>query len=270
MELEPARIQQFLDTLFSFYNERGRHDLPWRQTADPYHIVVSELMLQQTQVSRVIPKYQAFLQQFPDVAALAGARLGDVVIAWQGLGYNRRAQYLWRAAQQVQGNFQGRFPDTVNSLTTLPGIGRNTAGAIMAYAFNKPALFVETNIRSVIIHHFFKDHESISDVEILHLLQQLQEDAEPRNFYWAMMDYGTFIKQNLGNNVTRSRHYVRQSAFQGSRRQLRGLVIKSLATGPKPETDLHNLATDDRLPGVLRDLEQEGLIMRRNGNFELA
>jgi A/G-specific adenine glycosylase len=270
MELTKSQVDSFLTTLFGHYDQHGRHDLPWRRSAEPYHIVVSELMLQQTQVGRVIPKYQAFLEQFPDVSRLASASLGDVLVAWQGLGYNRRAQYLWRAAQQVRDEFSGVFPDTLEDLVSLPGIGKNTAGAVRAYAFDQPALFVETNIRSVIIHHFFKDRENISDTEILHVLKQLLVDASPRTFYWAMMDYGAFLKQSVGNNISRSKHYVLQSKFAGSKRQLRGAVIRNLSSGPKTEASVLDTIADERLPGVLDDLIREQLIVRHGSVLELA
>lgn len=270
MDLTTAEVKRFLHRLFKYYDEHGRHDLPWRQTTDPYRIIVSELMLQQTQVGRVIPKYRTFLAQFPDVNSLATASLGEVLIAWQGLGYNRRAQYLWRAARQARAEFYGQFPDSQEGLLSLPGIGKNTAGAILAYAYNQPALFVETNIRTVIIHHFFTDRSDVSDTEILHILGQLQQDASPRIFYWAMMDYGTYLKQSAGNNISRSKHYVRQTTFVGSRRQLRGAVIRNLSSCPQPEAKLLEIIADDRLPGVLNDLIQEGLIIRRGKQLKLA
>jgi A/G-specific adenine glycosylase len=270
MDVSKRQVEQFLATLFAYYDQHGRHDLPWRQTTDPYTIVVSELMLQQTQVSRVIPKYNAFIKHFPDVTALADANLGEVLIAWQGLGYNRRAQYLWRAAQAVRDDFSGALPDTAEGLVGLPGIGKNTAGAVLAYAFDKPALFVETNIRTVIIHHFFADHTDVTDREILHIVKQLVGRATPRTFYWAMMDYGTYLKQTTGNNIARSKHYIRQSRFAGSKRQVRGAVIRNLSSGSKSESDLAGLISDDRLPDVLADLVREGLVAKHGPVFALA
>lgn len=270
MDLSPSQVQLFLAELFAHYDQNGRHDLPWRQTSDPYRIVVSELMLQQTQVARVIPKYQEFLIKFPTVAELAVSSLSEVLVAWQGLGYNRRAQYLWRTARQVVSDFSGHFPDTLNGLTALPGIGTNTAGAILAYAYNKPTLFVETNIRTVIIHHFFAGRSDVTDKEILHVLKQLLHGAEPRTFYWATMDYGSFLKQSAGNNINRSKHYVRQSPFSGSRRQVRGAVIRSLSAGPQSEQQLQVTIADERLSGVLQELINEQLIVRRGTDVQLA
>lgn len=193
--------QDFHDTIWAYYHDHGRHDLPWRQMTDPYAIMVSEIMLQQTQVSRVIPKYHEFLRQFPNVQSLAAARLGDVLRAWSGLGYNRRAKYLWQAAQAIADDFGGKFPDSRDQLVQLPGIGANTAGAILAYAFNQPTVFVETNIRTVYLHHFFADTEAISDVQIRKLLEQTLDHEQPREFYWALMDYGASLGA-AGGGVT--------------------------------------------------------------------
>jgi A/G-specific adenine glycosylase len=165
MELSNQARQEFLEALWEHYARVGRGALPWRQpegdgSFDPYKVMVSELMLQQTQVNRVIPKYTEFLQRFPTVQALSAAELGDVLRAWQGLGYNRRAKFLWQAAQQI--DQLGQFPNTLQDLVKLSGIGVNTAGAILAYAFNQPAVFVETNIRTVYTHHFFEDRTDIA------------------------------------------------------------------------------------------------------------
>ena len=214
---------QFIEAMWDYYHKEGRHDLPWRQptiedTFDPYRIMVSELMLQQTQVSRVIGKYVTFLEHFPTEHDLARAEIGEVLLEWQGLGYNRRAKYLWRSAQQIVAMRQ--FPSTARELTSLPGIGVNTAGAIMAYAFDLPAIFIETNIRTVYIHHFFKNSDTITDREILSLVEQTIDSEHPREFYWALMDYGTYLKSLVGNLNRASKYYTKQSKFEGSRRQL--------------------------------------------------
>lgn len=169
-------IAVFQETVWEYYRRHGRHDLLWRQPEadgrfDPYKILVSEIMLQQTQVPRVLPKFVEFLTRFPTVQALAAAPLGDVLAAWNGLGYNRRAKFLWQAAQKVVNDFDGVFPSTSEALVTLPGVGANTAGAILAYAFNQPAVFLETNVRTVFIHHFFKDSDLVTDAQLLELVK---------------------------------------------------------------------------------------------------
>jgi A/G-specific adenine glycosylase len=267
-------ISAFQDCVWDYFQAHGRHDLPWRLPQPDgsfcaYEILVSELMLQQTQVARVIPKYQQFLVLFPTIEALAGAELGEVVIAWSGLGYNRRAKNLWQAATQITTQFAGIFPSNTTDLISLPGIGKNTAGAILAYAFNQPVVFIETNIRSVYIHHFFKNQDQIPDEAVLDLVKRTLDTLTPREWYWALMDYGTYLKQTVGNTSTRSKQYVKQSAFNGSRRQIRGLVLKQLARGPACSTALQRLTADERLQGVLDELLAEGLIKRGSNVYRL-
>lgn len=266
--------REFSETLWDFYAKHGRHDLPWRQALpgggfDPYAIMVSELMLQQTQVSRVIPKFEMFMQTFPTVQRLAAAPLAEVLIAWSGLGYNRRAKFLWQAAQLVCDEFDGQLPTTPKELVQLPGVGSNTAGAIVTYAFNQPVLFIETNIRTVYIHHFFHDATDVPDAAILELLEQTLDHEQPREFYWALMDYGSFLKQTVGNVSRYSRSYAKQSTFEGSRRQIRGQVLKLLAGGPQSPKALAQQLPDERLPAVLADLLTEGLIRQQSDQFTL-
>lgn len=266
--------QQFQQTVLGHYRVHGRHDLPWRQleadgTLDPYRVLVSELMLQQTQVSRVIPKFEAFMHQFPTLASLAAAPLADVLRAWNGLGYNRRAKFLRQAVQVVVRDHGGVLPETTTELVNLPGVGVNTAGALLAYVHNKPAVFVETNVRTVFIYHFFADKGQVSDRDIADIVAQTLPD-NPREWYWALMDYGTHLKQTVGNANTRSKHYVRQSTFHGSRRQIRGQVLRLLSSGPQNNKQLAKLIPDERLSGVLDDLCREGLVQRRDQWCDLA
>lgn len=260
----------FRETVWQFYNTQGRHDLPWRQgTLDPYHVLVSELMLQQTQVPRVIPKYHEFLAAFPDFRQLASAELGDVLRVWSGLGYNRRAKFLWQAAQRVVQQHRGMLPHDYEQLVALPGIGPNTAGAILAYAYNQPTVFLETNIRTVYIHHFFPDTEAVTDKALRALLEQTVDHEHPREWYWALMDYGSYLKQTAGNAARRSKHYVRQSSFEGSRRQVRGAVLRALKAGSLTIPELKQVIADERLVSVLQDLESEQLIRKARGRYRL-
>ncbi len=268
-----------VEVVTSFYRDYGR-DLPWRTSEpdgsfDPYKILVSEIMLQQTQVTRVATKYQEFLSVFPTVQTLAKASLGDVLRQWQGLGYNRRAKFLWQAAQMVADEYGGKFPEDQKELTKLPGVGINTAGAICAYAYNQPVVFVETNVRTVYIHHFFNDRDDVHDKELLPLIQQslqviADREEQPREFYWALMDYGTHLKSTVGNVSRSSKHYTRQSTFQGSRRQVRGQVLRLLAGQSLSQEKLAEQIADERLADVLGDLVNEGLITRRGSLFSLA
>lgn len=269
--------------VWEYYVAYGRHDLPWRQpeangTFNPYAIMVSEIMLQQTQVQRVIPKFEAFMAQFPTISALATAPLSDVLTAWSGLGYNRRAKFLWQAAQYVTGDSQGQFPRQVAELIKLPGIGVNTAGAILAYAFNQPVAFLETNIRTIYIHRFFTNQDSVSDKEILPLVEETMKavvqqevaDFTPRTWYWALMDYGTYLKQTVGNVSRQSRVYTKQSTFEGSRRQIRGAILRNLQVAAFSEAQLAEHITDERLRNVLQDLVDEKMISYRQGHYHLG
>ncbi|HEX7633345.1 MAG TPA: hypothetical protein VF401_03395 [Candidatus Saccharimonadales bacterium] len=267
-------MEEFKVQVWDYYAKHGRHDLPWRQpeldgSFDPYKIMVSELMLQQTQVSRVISKYRDFLEQFPSATDLARASLGDVLRAWQGLGYNRRAKFLHQAAQKVVTDFDGVFPQTIPDLVSLPGVGVNTAGAIAAYAFNQKVAFIETNIRTVIIHHFFEDHEDISDKDIMKYVDLALDLEHPREWYWALMDYGSYLKQTVGNHNRRSASYTKQSRFEGSKRQIRGAVLRQLGSQELTVAQLHAAIHDERLDTVIDDLLREGLIRRHGSKLVL-
>jgi len=224
--------------------------------------MVSEMMLQQTQVRRVIPKYAEFLTSFPTVAALAAAPLAEVLRAWSGLGYNRRAQYLHRAAQIITSQYAGQIPPAATALVKLPGIGPNTAGALLAYAFNQPVVFIETNVRTVFLHHFYKHQTTVADREIIRLVAATLDYEQPREWYWALMDYGSFIKRTIGNLNRASVSYRPQSPFTGSRRAIRGKIVRLLTAAPTHQRHLAVLVDDERFDAVLADLLREGLIQR--------
>jgi A/G-specific adenine glycosylase len=275
MRALPAKPDDFINAVWGYYRLHGRHNLPWRQVdatgaLDPYAVLVSEIMLQQTQVPRVVPKFEAFMRAFPSVQDLAAATLADVLRLWVGLGYNRRAKFLWQTAGIVAGEHNGRLPQTREALTALPGIGPNTAGAIMTYAFNVPVIFVETNIRSVYIHHFFTGVPQVSDADIIPFIQATVPEDNPREWYWALMDYGTYLKQTVGNTARASQTYAKQSAFHGSRRQIRGEVLKLLAVEVRTAVQLAVLIQDERLESVLEDLTREGFITRNGLRYRLA
>ncbi len=273
MQLSAGQRTQFQKTVLDYYRAHGRHDLPWRQpradgSFDPYAIIVSEVMLQQTQVGRVIPKYRAFMERFPSLDALAAAPLAEVLQAWSGLGYNRRAKFLQQAAQAIVAH-DGSWPRTTAELARLPGIGTNTAGALLAYAYDMPVVFIETNVRTVFIHHFFADEPAVvQDRAIADLVAATLPD-NPRQWYWAVMDYGTHLKQVVGNVSQKSAHYVRQSSFAGSRRQIRGKIIRLLSGGPQMGEMLAAAIPDERRQAVLDDLLAEGLIDRRDDCYML-
>lgn len=265
-------LKEFQKTVWTYYKKAGRHDLPWRLTFDPYHIAVSEVMLQQTQVGRVVPKYEAFLKRWGSARALARAPLKDVLTAWQGLGYNRRAKMLHECAKAIVTEHSGKFPDTYKELVSLPGIGPYTAGAILAFAFNKPHPIIETNIRTVYLHHFYKDATDVPDSELLELVEKSLDQKRPREWYWALMDYGAHLKREYGNQNHRSQSYVNQSTFKGSDREIRGAILRTLTQTACTRSALHRMLTQHdalRIDAQTERLLGEGLIEKRGRTLQL-
>lgn len=227
-------------------------------------------MLQQTQVGRVIPKYNQFLELFPSVQVLATAPLAAVLTAWSGLGYNRRAKFLHQSAKTVSELFSNTFPENDAELVALPGVGKNTAGAIAAYAFNQPVVFVETNIRTVFFYHFFPGREVVADGEVAELVAQTLDGSNPREWYWALMDYGSHLKANGVKLNMLSKHYTKQSKFEGSKRQVRGRLIRTLTLQDYTAAELHEIMADERVDSVLSDLLHEGLITKKLNRYHLS
>lgn len=271
--LKRSEVISFQKLVYRHYKKYGRHDLPWRKTHDPYCIVVSELMLQQTQVARVKEKYVLFLKHFPTVQCLASASLSQVLTVWSGLGYNRRAKFIHRLAQEVTQHHRGVFPRLVYELETLPGIGRYTARAIAAFAYNDPVVLVETNVRTVFLHHFFNTRKKqISDRDITPFIEATLDSKEPRRWYAALMDYGAFLKQNGITAHRKSASYKKQSAFEGSTREVRGAVIRLLTRGPHTKTVLTKklLFSSERIMTALEGLIRDELVEKRGHQYSLA
>lgn len=268
----PPVLALFGEIIRSFYLAHGR-DLPWRRTRDPYHILVSELMLQQTQVSRVLRYYPVFLERFPDIATLAAAGLPDVLAAWQGLGYNRRAKALLTCARIILTEYDGAIPGDEALLRKLPGIGNATAGAILAFAFNRPAVFIETNIRRVFIRFFFAGRTGVKDSEIMPLIETTVDPEKPRDWYYALMDAGSWLGRSGENANRRSGAYARQSAFGGSDRQVRGEILRQLLkAGRVRDEDLPFLCGTEpqRTRRIVDLLVTEGFIVRDGPWLTLA
>lgn len=220
------KYKEFSEAVWDYYAHNKREFL-WRSHISPYWVVVSEVMLQQTQVDRVAVKFSEFVERFDSFSALASASVGEVVKAWQGLGYNRRALYIHRLAQEIIVNFEGKLPNDPEILEQLPGIGPATARSIVAFAYNIPTVFIETNIRAVYIYWFFDQTQKISDRDIFPLVKDTVDQKNPREWYYALMDYGTMLKKKYKNPARSSRHYVRQSKFEGSDRQIRGALLRA-------------------------------------------
>lgn len=258
--------------LKKFYKANKR-DLPWRKTQDPYKILVSEVMLQQTQVERVIPYYERWVKKFPTAKALSKAKLPEVLAMWQGLGYNRRGRYLWASAKVLSKKssrpslrgYPQTFSQELFAETKLPGVGPYTKAAVQAFAYNKPTVFVETNIRTVFFHHF-PAKEPVSDRELLPLVADAlkKSNMEPRDFYAALMDYGSHLKKQGIRLNAKSRHYTRQSAFKGSARELRGAIVRGLLKEPQTLDELtKNLSRKKgEVERELMRLAQEGLVRK--------
>lgn len=262
-----ADLKQLRRRVLAHYRSYGRHTLPWRQNPTPYHVLVSELMLQQTQVDRVIPKYAAFMKRFPSVAVLAAAPLSEVLKEWQGLGYNRRAKFLHGAAKAVVLQHGGVIPRYRRALEALPGIGHYTAGAVRAFAYDEGDDFVETNIRTVLTHHLFPKRRVVSDEELLSLLPRVRGRLSPRDFYAAMMDYGAHLKSKGVRINHKKKGYVKQKPFKGSIRQVRGAVLRALLNN-EPMTTLHY--PKDMIRKAADQLVSEKMIVKKGGSFALA
>ena len=232
--------KKFQKIILTHY-KKNKRDLPWRKTRDPYKILISEMMLQQTQAPRVVPKYKSFLRKFPTVKALADAPLSEVLKEWQGLGYNRRGLYLKKCAEIVEKDFGGKIPKDFKILCTLPGVGPATAGDIMIFAWNIPMVVIETNIRSVFIHFFFKDKQKINDKEIIPLIEKALDTKNPREWYWALFDYGVYLKQNSNPSV-KSAHYAKQSKFIGSYRQKRAHILKIILEKSRSKKEIQKIS----------------------------
>lgn len=267
--LSKLQILRFRESIYDYFYLYGRHDLPWRQTENPYYILISEIMLQQTQVTRILNKYESFIKRFPKIENLDRARLKSVLRLWSGLGYNRRALALKKSVRIICKENKGIVPDSYEKLIALPGIGPTTANEILTFAFNKSSIIIETNIRTVYIHFFFAGKDIVSDKDIIPLIEQTLDTSNPRIWYYALMDYGVMLKKKYDNPSKRSIHYVKQSKFEGSHRQARGIMLKILT---KSACSMKELAketnlTNSTILSVLSQLQEEGFIKKMNKKY---
>jgi len=246
---------------------------PWRITNNSYEIIVSEFMLQQTQTARVEKKYHKFLSRFPTLKKLAQSKLAEVLQVWQGLGYNRRAKFLHKTASIIETHYHGEIPDNRSDLLMLPGIGKATSGAMLAFIHNKPVVFIETNIRRVYLHYFFSLSDNVHDKEIEVLIQKTLPQKAVRQWYYALMDYGVMLASKGENANKKSAHYTKQSAFNGSERQIRGAILKELSFRTELEAEkMYNLLPYERyrITNNLKKLEKENLIVYEDGIYYLG
>ncbi|MCX6732658.1 MAG: A/G-specific adenine glycosylase, partial [Candidatus Roizmanbacteria bacterium] len=256
----------FKKTVWEYF-KLNKRAMPWRDNISPYSIFISEVMLQQTQVARVLIKYPQFIDRFPDFKSLAKAETSTLLSQWQGMGYNRRALYLRSSAQIVITKYKSILPNDPILLDELPGIGYATACSIVAFAYNKPVAFIETNIRRVFIHHYFQDRENISDKDLSPLVERTVDAKKARDWYWALMDYGAHLGKLIDNPNKKSKHYVKQKKFAGSVREVRGGVLKLLLKKPYSLEELKKIYLDERLFTAVEQLTKEGFINIRRGIY---
>jgi len=285
--MRDVRLDEFRSRVLTRGTELYR-DLPWRRTHDPYAVWVSEAMLQQTQVVRVDGRWQRWLERFPTVDALAAASSADVLEEWQGLGYNRRAIALLHAAQVVSGS-GGEVPSDQDALEALPGVGPATAAGVRAFAFDLSAAYLETNVRTVFLHELFPTSEQVSDTALVPLVRTCcPPDAhdpadDPRSWYYALLDYGAWLKRNVPNPSRRSSTHVRQSRFEGSHRQRRAETLRILLAhcdGVELETVWQELSREEMGVGriavhieevlsILEELQNEGMCQLSDGLWQV-
>lgn len=265
-----AAIQAFRKRVITYWRKNGRHGLPWRKTSNPYRILVSEVMLQQTQVSRVIPKYAEFLKKFPTPHVLARAPLSDVLTIWRGMGYNRRAKFLRDAAIVVAEKYNGRIPADYHTLRELPGVGDYTARAIRAFAFDVPEYVIETNIRAAFIHHFFPRTKRVADSQLIPIAKELAEGQPAREWNSALMDYGVYIKTLHSNPSRRSNAYAQQTKFDGSVRQMRGKILPAVESGTTRTLLKKKFKGSAQFEKALTGLLKDGLLVEKQGRITVA
>ncbi|MDY6766316.1 MAG: A/G-specific adenine glycosylase [Candidatus Nanohaloarchaea archaeon] len=276
-------VEQLQAELLTWYRE-NRRELPWRETDDPYEVLVAEIMLQQTQVARVVPKWEAFLDRFPTVEDLADAPLREVLQLWDGLGYNNRAKYLKQAAEQVVEEFDGEFPRDPDQLETLQGVGEYTANAVASFAFNNGGPVFDTNVRRLL----YRFHGAATDAELKAVHEQLFPTGESRVWNNAVMELGAEV---CVDGTPRCREcpwredceafraktfdtpdVQSQSSFEGSWRQYRAKVLKLLMDGAKPREELSaalELPEEYSINELLAELAAEGMIEETATGYRL-
>lgn len=285
MEPETRNMKhEFADEIFGWYRKnKKKFNFPWRKTKDPYHILVSEIMLQQTQISRVLPKYEEWLKEFPIIGSLAATPFSRALFVWHGLGYNRRARHLKNCADSIIREYGGKVPKSPELLMRLPGIGHYTSRAIACFAYGKCEPFLDTNIRRVLIHFFSeKSAEKIDDKKLLFFMAENTPHRVTREWYYALMDYGREVLGRTRDNPNRkSKSYTKQSPFKGSQREVRADIVshllerkrwvqtKDLARALKEKGISASYLLPRRLLAILTSLEKEHLIARRRKTWAI-
>ncbi len=268
LSIQMPAITAFRDTILDFRTRYGRL-FPWQQTRDPWAILLSEVMLQQTTTSRVEEKYRLFLEKWPTPRDLSRSTLDELLAAWSGLGYNRRALALYRTACATE-QWNWTLPSDKETLLSLPGIGPSTAAAIRCFSYGIADVYLETNVRRVLLHCFFPSEEGVKDNRLIPILQEMVSHIDDiRQWYYALMDYGVLLSRLVPNPNRRSASYTRQAAFKGSDRELRGRII-FLAThqGPQSLDALAAVLEEFEMERIIRAvdaLQKEGFLEKRDG-----
>jgi A/G-specific adenine glycosylase len=270
--ISSEEIKAFKEAVYANYKKEKRI-FPWRTDTSPWGILVSEFMLQQTQTERVVECWKNWMEKWPSPKLLHRASMEEALQVWGNLGYNRRCFFLKDCARRITNEYDGKVPDSPKDLEALPGIGPYTARAVPCFAYNIPAVFIETNIRAAVLHFFFKDRDKVNDKELMPILQSALDHEDPRTWYWALMDYGAALKKLTPNPNRRSAHYSRQSPFEGSFRQLRGAVVRALAQdGPAGTKELQRrsgIESDEDLYLVMEALEKEQIVAESKGIYRI-
>jgi A/G-specific adenine glycosylase len=265
-------VKIFQDIIYNYYNNKGRK-FPFRQDITPYNVLVSEMMLQQTQTGRVAEKFIAFTERFPDFETLSNSTTEEILKSWQGLGYNRRALALKEIARKIVNEYGGKLPNDIQTLKSFPQIGHNTASSIVAFAYNIPTYFIETNIRRVYIYFFFYDKKSVKDKEIMPIVHKTLDISNVRHWYYALMDYGVMLKKTHPELNKRSAHYRKQSQFKGSTRETRGKILKLLMEKKSlRETEIIKILKEDseKIKKILKTLTKEGFLNEELSIYSLS
>lgn len=254
----------FIKQVLAYHAQHGRHDLAWRKAITPYKILVSEIMLQQTQVSRVGPKFKEWMKKYPSLSALSQATLSEILVLWQGLGYQRRAKALYEIAKSIT-----RLPKMYEELLQLKGIGPYTASAVCAFAYDTfPEYLLETNIRTALIEAFHQGETEIHDGVLYDDLARLTKNPAvqkigARVWYYALMDYGAYLKLQRISHNSKSKHYAKQTPFEGSLRQLRAKTLFAI-------THKEKLPKDERVDQVLAQLVKEGYVVQKGSSYTIT
>lgn len=269
-KISALKIRAVQSKILVWHKKHGRHDLPWRQNPTPYRVLVCEIMLQQTQVSRVIPKYKLWFRHFPSLKKLAHASTREVLQVWSGLGYNRRGLMLRNCARETMARFNGRLPEAYSDLLSLPGIGPYTAHAINIFAQNKNETCIDTNVRRVLIYEFHLP-QNVSPADLEGIALKVLPNGKSRLWHSALMDYGSAVATSRKTKITPSGG--KQKPFVGSERQVRGAIVRYL--GKVPSSSLGTMAVSLKLPrarleGNAERLATEGLLEYRSGRYRLS